>query len=75
MNDIPRCFTSGFSHLYKFSEQIKLNPKIIISGTQHVHNEIAKLWLLQEKYNNNKKLVYCFSWRCTSEFVSFYVRL
>ena len=54
--DLPICFTSGFAYLDKLSKKIKLNPKIIISGTQHVHNELAKLWILKQKHEYNKKL-------------------
>ena len=56
IHDIPLCFTSGFNQLNKIVNKIKFNPKIIISGTQHVHNEIAKLWVLKQKYIFNKKL-------------------
>lgn len=56
LNDLPICFSSSFDELEKKVNKIKFNPKIIISGTQHVHNEIAKLWLLKQKYNLNKKL-------------------
>ena len=56
ISDLPLCFTSGFNYLNELSGKIKLNPKIIISGTQHVHNELAKLWMLKQKYENNKKL-------------------
>ena len=55
-DDVPLCFTSGFEHLNKSSNQIRLNPKVIVSGTQHIHNELAKLWLLKQKYIYNKKL-------------------
>ena len=55
-DDIPLCFTSGFKHLNALSDKIKLDPRVIISGTQHVHNELAKLWLLKQKYIKNKKL-------------------
>ena len=37
-------------------KKIKFKPKIIVSGTQHVHNELAKLWMLKQKYEHNKKL-------------------
>lgn len=56
ISDLPLCFTTGFNYLNDLSEKIKLNPKIIISGTQHVHNELAKLWMLKQKYEFNKKL-------------------
>ena len=56
INDIPLCFTDGFETLNNDSNKINFNPKIIISGTQHFHNELAKLWLLKQKYNLNKKL-------------------
>ena len=55
-DDIPLCFTSGFKHLNALSEKIKLDPRVIISGTQHIHNELAKLWILKQKYIKNKKL-------------------
>jgi len=56
MSDLPLCFTSGFSYLDELSKKIKFKPKIIVSGTQHVHNELAKLWMLKQKYEHNKKL-------------------
>ena len=37
-------------------EKNKVKSKIIISGTQHVHNELAKLWILKQKHEFNKKL-------------------
>lgn len=56
MSDLPLCFTSGFSYLDELSKKIKFKPKMIVSGTQHVHNELAKLWMLKQKYEHNKKL-------------------
>ena len=56
ISDLPLCFTSGFSYLDDLSKKIKFKPKIIVSGTQHVHNELAKLWMLKQKYEHNKKL-------------------
>ena len=58
INDIPKCFTSGFSYLNDLADQVKFNPKIIISGTAHIHNEFAKLWMLKQKYIYKKKLFF-----------------
>lgn len=56
-NDIPLCFTSGLNQLNKLVKNVKLNPEVIISGSSHVHNEFAKLWMLKQKYELNKKLI------------------
>ena len=58
INDIPKCFTSGFPYLNDLADQVKFNPKIIISGSAHIHNEFAKLWMLKQKYIYKKKLFF-----------------
>ena len=57
INDIPLIYYENFSETFKKIKQITINPKIIMTGGEHYHNECFKIWALYQKEKFNKKIL------------------
>lgn len=58
-DDIPKCFVEGFPILLKNTNIIKIKPKLIFSGFNHIYNEIFKVWLGEYITKNICKFFIC----------------
>lgn len=51
--DIPYCFLEKYNAVINDTKKILLEPKIVLSGTQHFYNEKFKFWIAEKNIKNN----------------------
>lgn len=52
--DLPTSILENFSSIYEYVKKIPINPKIIVSDTNYVHNLIFKFWIAHRRINKTK---------------------
>ena len=57
LKDIPSSYLEQSDIFNKLQKKITLNPKIIISGTAHIHNELFKYWVANRNTENLKTTI------------------
>ena len=54
--DIPYCFLAKYNAIINDTKKILLEPKIVLSGTHHFHNEKFKFWIAEKYHQNYERL-------------------
>jgi putative transferase (TIGR04331 family) len=57
IDEIPLAYLENFSFLLHKAKKINLDPKIIITASEHYHNDLFKIWILYQKYFLKKKVI------------------
>tara|TARA_B100001057_G_scaffold196686_1_gene197460 strand:- start:701 stop:2458 length:1758 start_codon:yes stop_codon:yes gene_type:complete len=56
LKDMPIFFMEKFKEELEYSEKVKINPKLIISSSEHQYNEKYKLWILIKRFFSKIKI-------------------
>ena len=57
LDEIPLNYLEKFFFNFEKIKKINLNPKVIISAGEHLHNDNFKLWLLYKKFFLKSKII------------------
>lgn len=57
LSDLPKCIVEGYATLRKKAKKILIRPKVVITGSSHWDNALAKTWIAEQSASNAKFIV------------------